>query len=65
MMFLSACTSSLSEGKATAILDAARQPAQAHRAALVGGDVAQMRHTGAALLQVLSCAYDNRPGAAC
>jgi len=48
-------TSTNSSGKATAILDAAHEPAAAHRDALVTGDIHEARRTGLELLTILSC----------
>ena len=53
-ILLTACADYRSEGRATAILDAAAREAPAHRGALVDGDIAEAQRTGLRLLTVLS-----------
>ncbi|MEL6467107.1 MAG: hypothetical protein AAFQ58_19265 [Pseudomonadota bacterium] len=52
---LMGCYPSRSEGRAAGILDAAKPEAEAHRDALVSGDIEASQETGLRLLTVLSC----------
>lgn len=54
-MPLMGCPGYPSDGRAGAILDAAKPEAEAHRDALVSGDIKTSQETGLRLLTVLSC----------
>ena len=54
-LFLNACERLPSEGRASAILDAAVPVSRVHAEALVGDDVDRMRRTGLELITVVNC----------
>jgi len=54
-LFLSACERLPSEGRASAILDAAVPASQNHAGSLVGSDVDRMRRTGLELITIVNC----------
>ena len=53
LALLSGCSTSKTEGRATAILDAAMPEAEAHAKALAGNDLPAARRSGIRLLAVL------------
>ena len=54
-MLLSACERLPTEGRASAILDAAVPVSQTYADALVGDDINRMRRTGLELITVVNC----------
>lgn len=52
---LSGCEEYRSEGRAAAILDRSKAPAQAHRDALLTDDITAIRRTGGTLISGLAC----------
>lgn len=57
LALFSGCSTSQSEGRAAAILDASEAPAREHAAALAGGDIRAAQRTGAGLLAILGVWY--------
>ena len=55
MTFLTACTSTLNEGSAAAILDNAVPESITHARALTGDDLAAIRKTGLDLIATVNC----------
>lgn len=53
MVALTGCTTNGSEGRAAALLDAAKPEARAHAVSLTDEDMAEARRTGVRLLAIL------------